>query len=170
MLFRSTFTYAYIGATIAIFVLARFIDAFGPRVSVVSAAIAMAALVFLGTPGMAATTITVVAIVAIACSSATHQALNGIVGGFYPTAIRGNGVGYATGMGRAAAIVGPAIAGNLLSADLPLQIVMTAIAAPYTAVIVICLVLDRLQKRISADSQVVSADGLPGISPREQTG
>ena len=49
-----TFTYAYIGATIAIFVLARFIDAFGPRVSVVSAAIAMAALVFLGTPGMAA--------------------------------------------------------------------------------------------------------------------
>ena len=41
-----TFTYAYIGATIAIFVLARFIDAFGPRVSVVSAAIAMALTVW----------------------------------------------------------------------------------------------------------------------------
>src|SRR5258706_16314652 len=49
--------------------------------------------------------------VAIACASATHQSLIGIVGGFYPTVIRGNGVGYATGMGRFGAILGPVIAG-----------------------------------------------------------
>ena len=87
----------------------------------------------------------------MACSSSTHQALNGIVGGFYPTIIRGNGVGYASGMGRAAAIIGPAIAGYLLSAQLPLQEVLAVIVSPYVVVIGVCLALSRLKNRMSAE-------------------
>jgi MFS family permease len=131
---------------VAIMILARMVDAFGPKASVVSAAIAMTALAGLGTPGLSAPLVIALAIVALACSSATHQSLNGIVGGFYPTVIRSNGVGYASGMGRAAAIVGPVIAGFLLSAGLPLRIVLLVIAAPYIAVAGICLALDRLRK------------------------
>jgi AAHS family 4-hydroxybenzoate transporter-like MFS transporter len=153
------FSYAYAGAMAMIMILARMIDAFGPKAAVATAAVAMAALIALGTPGLSSAAITGIAIAAMACSSATHQSLNGIVGGFYPTVIRGNGVGYASGMGRAAAIVGPIVAGYLLSAMLPLQQVLMAIAAPYVAVIAICLALDRLQKRMNAGY-------LPGTMPR----
>jgi AAHS family 4-hydroxybenzoate transporter-like MFS transporter len=120
------FSYAYVGAMVAILVLARLVDAYGPKAALASAAIAMTALVYLGTPGLSAPVVIIVAIVALACSSATHQSLNGIVGGFYPTIIRSNGVGYASGWGRIAAVIGPLIAGQLFAAGLPLQYVLSA--------------------------------------------
>jgi len=52
-----------------------------------------------------------VAVFAIATASATHQSLNGMVGGFYPTVIRGNGVGYEFGGGGCC---GPAQAGRVV--------------------------------------------------------
>ena len=91
-----TFSYAYLGAMAAILVLARLVDSFGPKAAVFSAAISFVCLIYLGTPGLSAAAVIAVAIVALAFSSATHQSLNGIVGGFYPTVIRGNGVGLAT--------------------------------------------------------------------------
>ena len=110
-----TFSYGAFGAILAIpLVVGRLIDRFGPKAAVLSAVLAVSAIIYLGAPGLSPALITIVAIVALACASATHQSLNGIVGGFYPTIIRGNGVGYATGMGRVAAIVGPVIAGYLL--------------------------------------------------------
>ena len=145
-----TFSLAYLAAIVAILVLARMLDAFGPKATVFTAAGGIAAFLYLGTPGLSGTAITLCAILAMACSSSTHQALNGIVGGFYPTIIRGNGVGYASGMGRAAAIIGPAIAGYLLSAQLPLQEVLAVIVSPYVVVIGVCLALSRLKNRISA--------------------
>jgi AAHS family 4-hydroxybenzoate transporter-like MFS transporter len=57
------FSYAYIGAMVAILALARPVDYFGPKAAVVSAAIAVAALVYLGTPGLSVTAITVVAVI-----------------------------------------------------------------------------------------------------------
>ena len=51
------------------------------------------------------------------------------MGGFYPTVVRGNGVGYATGMGRFGAILGPIVAGYLLS-KFPLHYALFFIAAP----------------------------------------
>ena len=144
------FSFAYLAAICAILLLARMLDAFGPKASVVTAAGGILALLALGTPGLPVTVITACAILAMACSSSTHQSLNGIVGGFYPTIVRGNGVGYASGMGRAAAIIGPVIAGYLLSAKLPLQEVMAFIAAPYLVVICVCLGLNRLKKTLSA--------------------
>jgi MFS family permease len=80
--------------------------------------------------------------------SATHNSLLGIVGGFYPTIVRGNGVGFATSMGRVAAVFGPGIAGYLL-ARLPLQYVLICIAAPDLIVAAICAVLARYRDRPS---------------------
>ena len=146
-----TFSLAYLGAIVAILVLARMLDAFGPKATVFTAAGGIGTFLALGTPGLSGTMIAVCGIFAMACSSSTHQALNGIVGGFYPTIIRGNGVGYASGMGRAAAIIGPAIAGYLLSAQLPLQEVLAVIVSPYVVVIGVCLALSRLKNKISAE-------------------
>ena len=160
-----TFSYAYVGAMIAILALARPVDAFGPKAALVSASIAMAALVYLGTPGLSVSTITVVAIVALACSSATHQSLNGIVGGFYPTIIRGNGVGYASGWGRIAAIIGPMIASLLFAANLSLQQFLICLAAPYLVVAATLIALERLQKKMRAEASPERETAAPAPAP-----
>jgi MFS transporter, AAHS family, 4-hydroxybenzoate transporter len=148
-----TFSYAYVAAMIAILALARPVDAFGPKAALVSVSIAIAALVYLGTPGLSVSAITIVAIIALACSSATHQSLNGIVGGFYPTIIRGNGVGYASGWGRIAAMIGPLIASILFAANLSLQQFLVCLAAPYLVVAGTLIALERLQKKMRADGE-----------------
>src|SRR5262249_23267791 len=108
--------------------------------------IAVSAIIYLGTPGLSPALITLLAIGGLACAAATHQSLNGIVGGFYPTIVRGNGVGYATGMGRVAAIVGPIIVGWLFAAKLPLNEIVVFIAAPDLVVAAACVALDRLRR------------------------
>jgi len=156
-----TFSAAYVGAMGAIFGLARLLDRFGPKASVITAAGAIAAFLVLGTPGLSAPAIIAAGVLAMSCSSSTHQALNGIVGGFYPTVVRSNGVGYASGMGRVAAIIGPAIAGYLLSAHLPLQTVLALMVSPYMMVIAVCLALSRLKRKMTAKDAAREAQ-LPG--------
>ncbi len=148
-----TFSYAYVAAMIAILALARPVDAFGPKAALVSVSIAIAALVYLGTPGLSVSAITIVAIIALACSSATHQSLNGIVGGFYPTIIRGNGVGYASGWGRIAAMIGPLIASIAVRSE------PVVAAIPYLSRGALSgrrgtlIALERLQKKMRADGE-----------------
>ena len=140
------YSYSQLGAIVAILVLARLLDRFGPKACVLSACAAVAAITFLAIPGLSPGLMTMIAILAVACASATHQSLIGIVGGFYPTIIRGNGVGYATGMGRFGAMLGPVIAGYLL-ASFPLHYALFAIAAPDLVVAAACIALDRCARR-----------------------
>ena len=143
------YSYAQLGAIVAILIVARLLDRFGPKAAVLSATAAVAAVVALGTQGLSVATLTLIAVAAIACGSATHQSLLGIVGSFYPTTIRGNGIGYASGMGRIAAIIGPALAGYLLS-RLPLGYVLLLIAIPDLVVAAACVALDRCARTSSA--------------------
>jgi len=140
------FSYSAIGGIFAILILGRLIDQFGPKATVLTAVTAVSAIIYLGTPGLSPALITLLAIGGLACAAATHQSLNGIVGGFYPTIVRGNGVGYATGMGRIAAIVGPIIVGRLFAAKLPLNEIVVFIAAPDLVVAAACVALDRLRR------------------------
>src|SRR6266566_706899 len=162
-----TFSYGAFGAILAILIVGRLIDRLGPKAAVLSAVLAVCAIFYLGAPGLSPTLITIIAIAALACASATHQSLNGIVGGFYPTVIRGNGVGYATGMGRVAAIVGPVIVGWLFAAKVPLQEMLFFIAAPDLVVAAACVGLDRLRKsRTEAeDAAALSATQAIGEQP-----
>jgi MFS family permease len=64
---------------------------------------------------------------------------------FYPTAIRGNGVGLASGAGRIAAIVGPVIAG-ILASQLSLGGMGIVMAIPYVATALLCLVFYAMQE------------------------
>ncbi len=134
------YSYASLGAVAAILVVARSLDRFGPRACVASALVAVAAIFSLGTPELPVELLTVFAILGIAFGSATHNSLLGIVGGYYPTIVRSNGVGYASGLGRIAAIIGPVLAGYLLS-SFSLRAVLFSIAAPDLVVAGACLAL-----------------------------
>jgi MFS family permease len=108
----------------------------------------------------------VLAVLGYACAAATHHSLNGIVASFYPTIVRGNGVGYATGMGRVGAIVGPVVAGYLLSASLPLNQVLFFMAAPDFVVAAACVALDVLRR--SASARADFANRRPVTRAKEQ--
>jgi AAHS family 4-hydroxybenzoate transporter-like MFS transporter len=151
-----TFSAGAFAAVMLIPVVGRGIDRFGPKVVVLFAIAAITGIVYLGTPGLTPLAISVVAVFGYACAAATHHSLNGIVGGFYPTIIRGNGVGYATGMGRIAAIFGPVITGYLLSANLPVQTVLAVIAAPDLVVAAACIGLNVLRRSASARADFAS--------------
>ena len=60
---------------------------------------------------------------------------------FYPAAVRSTGMGWASGIGRIGAIVGPVLTGALLTLELPHQMNFLAIAIPgFIAALAIFLV------------------------------
>ena len=136
-----TFTYGAIGSTLVQFVMAFLLDRFSMKAAVVVGLITFAGLVIFGMPILPTAAIMTVAIIAFSANAATHNSLNGLVGAYYPTNIRSNAIGFATGMGRVAGVIGPVIGGYLLSARLPLQEVALLIASPYLVVIAACAVL-----------------------------
>jgi AAHS family 4-hydroxybenzoate transporter-like MFS transporter len=140
------YSYASLGAAISILIVAQSIDRLGLGAAVFSALAAVAATISIGMAGLSPLLITAAAILAMGFGSATHNSLLGIVGGFYPTVVRSNGVGYAAGMGRVAGVVGPAMIGVLLS-DFSLQFVLLCIALPDLIVAVICLILAYYGRR-----------------------
>ncbi len=155
-------SYGAIGGILTMLALARSLDRWGPTATVTTAIAAIAALIAMGLPGLSSGTIMILAIAAATCGTGTHNSLNSTVGIFYPTAIRGNGVGYATGMGRFASIIGPTAAGFLLSAKLPLAEMLYLMAAPYVVVVFTCIALGRLfrQKFAGPPPQDVAARAL----------
>jgi MFS transporter, AAHS family, 4-hydroxybenzoate transporter len=142
-----TVSYGSMGGILVMLAMARPLDRWGPVATLSAAVIAIAALVAMGTQGLSGAAVMALAVVALTCGTGTHNSLNGTVGIFYPTAIRGNGVGYATGMGRIASIMGPTLTGFLLSAKLPLAQMLYLMAAPYVVVVLTSIALGRLYKR-----------------------
>ncbi len=159
------FSYAAAGGIVAILVLSRLLDRFGPPATIFTAVGAIAALVYLGIPGASQTTIVLVGVLAVTCGTGTHSSLHGTVGHFYPTRIRGNGIGYAIAVSRIAAILGPIITGFLLSAKLPANEVLYLIAAPYVVVVIISFVLGLLY---TASSEA-ALDETPSVKPVTET-
>ncbi|MGH7090017.1 MAG: MFS transporter, partial [Stellaceae bacterium] len=136
-----TFAYGAIGANAVQFAMAFLLDRFGMMAAVAVGLVTIAGFLVFGTPGLPAGALMAVAVLAFSASAATHNSLNGLVGAYYPTNIRSNAVGLATGMGRVAGVVGPVIAGYLLAAHMPLRQLSIVIASPYAIVVAACFVL-----------------------------
>jgi AAHS family 4-hydroxybenzoate transporter-like MFS transporter len=151
------FAYGGIGSIFAHLILARLVDKFGAAVIALAALVALAALFCLGALDLSATMMVAMMISVITVAAGTHDSLNGIVGQFYPTAIRGNGVGYASGLGRLGAIPGPVIGGFLLSAGLPFSTVMNIIAFPYVLLVIVCFMLSRRRPSKSDEPAIAPA-------------
>ncbi|MEM5433003.1 MFS transporter [Cupriavidus oxalaticus] len=84
-------------------------------------------------------------------------------GQFYPTPIRSTGIGFASGVGRAGAIVAPIALGVLVSVRLPLEHNFLAIAAAGAlGAVAIALV----NHRVSASRSGISHDGIVALESR----
>jgi AAHS family 4-hydroxybenzoate transporter-like MFS transporter len=136
-------------------------DRVGPYAVVAALLIASACMVVLGLPGNSPLTIMIVGVLCYACCQACQGSFNGMVGVFYPTNIRGKGIGYASGMGRVGMIIGPMITGFLLSGAVSLQTTLYLAAAPYVLTALICLALGVIYWRKFAGGEASAAGVVP---------
>jgi MFS transporter, AAHS family, 4-hydroxybenzoate transporter len=125
----------------------RFLDRFGPIAIVVLPIIGAPVEILIGVPGLSHATIVVLVAVVGAALVGVHFADNGVAGWFYPAAIRGQGIGAASCVGRLGSALGPFIGGFLLSAQLPLQHVLLIAATPSVVTAIAGFALGRIYTR-----------------------
>ena len=162
-----TFSYGALAGIPTHILTAWLFDRIGPYVVVGALLGASGAMVVLGLPGIAPLTIMVSAVICYACCQACQGSFNGMVGVFYPTNIRGKGIGYASGMGRVGMIIGPMITGFLLSGSVSLQTTLLLAALPYVFTALLCLALGIIYWRKFAGGEAAAAGAAPepGYTP-----
>ena len=95
-----------------------------------------------------------------------HFGLHSIAGIFYPSAYRGNGAGWAISVAKIGAIAGPWIAGDLLSAGLPVRSIYAVVAVcPAVFVVAIAVVGVVHRRLLRRDRGDAAAEVPPRLAP-----
>ncbi|HEY3916516.1 MAG TPA: MFS transporter [Stellaceae bacterium] len=160
---QASLTYSY-GALIGIacvVLVAWCFDKLGPVAVAGAILVSSSGIVALGIPGLSPAMIIFFGILCFSFAQACQGSFNGMVGVFYPTHIRGQGIGYAGAMGRVAQIIGPLVTGYLLSAALPLQTTLVIVAGPFVVAAGICIGLDVVYKRRFAGGEAAAVMAAP---------
>jgi len=123
-----------IGGIVGTFALGSVIDRFSFRALALVYFVAVLAVAAIGQVGHSAILVTMAIFVAGFCVVGGQIAANALAAGYYPTAVRATGVGWALGIGRAGSIVGPLVGGALLSMKWsPAEVFMAAAGAALCA-------------------------------------
>src|SRR5258707_11906821 len=124
-----------VGGVVGAFALGSVIDRFSFRALALVYFIAVFAVGAIGHLGHSVVMVTLAIFVAGFCVVGGQIAANALAAGFYPTAVRATGVGWALGIGRIGSIVGPLVGGALLTMkwSTASEFVAAAVPAPCTA-------------------------------------
>jgi len=124
-------TLLQVGGTIGTFGLAWAIARSGfTRTLTLNYALAAISIAVIGQPGLSLALLTVIVFVAGWCVVGGQPGMNAFAATFYPTYLRSTGVGWALGIGRIGAIVGPYIGGVMIGAKWTSQQLFWAAALP----------------------------------------
>ena len=108
-----------VGGTIGTFGLAWVISRGGiPKIPMLTTtfAVATVSIALIGSPGISLALLFVIVFVTGWCVVGGQPGMNAFAATFYPTYLRSTGVGWALGIGRVGAIVGPYIGGSMMAA------------------------------------------------------
>lgn len=123
-----------LGGVAGAFVLARFLDKYSPFI--VLGLTYTASAIFVAMLAFGATIVPILIVAAALCGFAASGGAigsNALAAALYPTPIRSTGVGWALGVGRAGAILGPLIAGFLLGFGWTPKAIILSAALPALA-------------------------------------
>jgi AAHS family 4-hydroxybenzoate transporter-like MFS transporter len=143
----------WVGGTIGTFGLAWAIQRRGfTRTLTLNYALAALSVAFIGQPGISLALLTVIVFVTGWCVIGGQPGMNAFAATFYPTYLRSTGVGWALGIGRVGAIVGPYIGGLMIGAKWTSQQLFWAAAVPAVISAVTLFILTRVVgDRVKAD-------------------
>jgi MFS transporter, AAHS family, 4-hydroxybenzoate transporter len=137
-------TLYHVGGTVGGLLMSVLLDRFGFVVIGLLFAVAAPAIAGLGLVPTSFATLAPLATLSGFAVLGAQFGNNAAAGLLYPTAVRSKGVGWALGIGRFGAILGPSIGGVLLDMHLPLSQLFLAAAVPMMVGTVAALVLVRL--------------------------
>ncbi len=120
----------HIGGTVGGLLISVLLDRFGFVVIAVLFVLAAPAIAAIGGSGMSYGELAPLATIAGLCVLGAQFGNNAAAGLLYPTQFRSKGVGWALGIGRFGAIVGPLVGGRLIRLHLPMRQLFLAAAAP----------------------------------------
>lgn len=148
-----------IGGVVGGFGLAWLMQRWGPfLVLAVSYTLTAGALAVLGTHVTQPALLIVLILVTGNGINGGQVALNAVSATLYPTAARATGVGWALGVGRFGAIVGPLTAGTLMAAGIDLgHLFWLAIIPTLVCAVAVTLLRLAVNRSASGNAQVVSA-------------
>jgi AAHS family 4-hydroxybenzoate transporter-like MFS transporter len=133
-----------VGGVVGTFALGGIIDRFSFRALALVYFLAVFAVGAIGQLGHSVVFVTMAIFAAGFCIVGGQIAANALAAGFYPTAVRATGVGWALGIGRVGSIVGPLIGGALLSANWSAASVFAAAAGAALCAALAAFSLSRL--------------------------
>jgi MFS transporter, AAHS family, 4-hydroxybenzoate transporter len=143
-----------VGGIVGTFVLGSLIDRFSFRALALTYLVAVFAVGAIGQLGHAAIPVSAAIFVAGFCVVGGQIAANALAAGFYPTALRATGVGWALGIGRIGSIIGPLVGGLLLAAKWSAAALFLAAAAAAFCASLAALGLSRLVRPADGDAVV----------------
>lgn len=146
-------TVTWVGGTIGTFGLAWAITRWGfTRTLMLNYAVATLSIALIGQPGISLAALTLIVLVTGWCVVGGQPGMNAFAATFYPTYLRSTGVGWALGVGRVGAIVGPYIGGVMIGAKWTSQQLFWAAAVPAVISALTLFVLTRVVgDRVKAD-------------------
>ena len=152
-----------IGGVVGTVALGSVIDRFSFRALALVYFAAVFAVGATGQLGHSAVFVTVAIFAAGFCIVGGQIAANALAAGYYPTSVRATGVGWALGIGRVGAIVGPLIGGALLdmkwsAGEVFLMAAAAALCAALAAFSLSRLASVAVQKSVSLPPQIRHAD------------
>jgi MFS transporter, AAHS family, 4-hydroxybenzoate transporter len=124
----------------------------------------------IGTPGLPGALLSTLVFIAGLCNGGIYAGLGAAAALIYPTAIRANGTGWALGIGRIGAIVGPWIGGVLLARHVATQHIFLVLLIPLGISVIAALTITRLcyirfgRLRLP-EEVIVQQSGIQAIAP-----
>jgi len=133
-----------VGGVIGALILGRLIDRIGPFIVLVGSFLFTACFIAVAASSLGNQSVLVAALVLAGAGVNGNQAsLNTLASALYQTAIRSTGVGWALGIGRIGAIVGPVLAGILVAAHWDARMIIMITIVPNVIAALTILILWR---------------------------
>lgn len=134
----------FLGANFGVVTMALLLGRLGFAAIAGMAAIYLPMVAAIGVPGLPGGVLSTLVFIAGLCNGGIYTGLGAAAALLYPTAIRANGTGWALGVGRIGAIIGPVVGGALLARHISNQHIFLVLMIPLLSVVIIALVLTRL--------------------------
>lgn len=141
-----------IGGTVGAIIFGSVIDRFGPKVLALAYLIAAIFIAMLGAGGYSVAAISALVFMSGFGVVGGQNTANAFSGLFYPTFIRSSGVGWALGIGRIGAILGPVVGGILISMHLSLSTLFYIFAIPDLLALCAILMVQRPRQLVESAS------------------